>query len=141
MFCKEGTKPKYFAFNSCNDSACRMFSKCNLRKTTKEAEGWIYKDDLFELLKQGNIEIDKKYIEYQNADYETVMYFYNNSFKGEVIEKMAMFQILIQQETKVFYGDDFEIKNDDIIIANGFLETLINSNVGDELVSFVTYIK
>lgn len=141
LFCKEGTNPKYFGFNSCNDTNCRMFTKCKLRETEREMEGWIYKEDLTELLQSKDLTIDKKYIEYQNADYETVMYFYNNSFKGEVIEKMSMYNILSKEPTDVFYGDDYEIKSNEIKTVQGFLTTLIKSKVDDEIVSFVKYIK
>ena len=106
LFCKEGTHSKYFAFNQCQDTACKMFDKCNLRKVPTEGENWVYKKDLEELLLNNNIKIDKKYIEYHNADYETVMYFYNNSFKGEIIEKKAMQAILNINETDVFYTDN-----------------------------------
>jgi superfamily II DNA helicase RecQ len=141
LFCKEGTSSKYFNFSNCNDIPCKMFTNCQLRKVPLDAESWIYKDDLFEILNKIDIKIDKKYIEYQNADYETVMYFYNNSFKGEVIEKNSMHDILSRAKTDVFWGDDAEIKTKDIITVDGFLTTLINSSVGDEIVSFVKYIK
>jgi len=141
IFCKEGTNPKYFGFNTCNDNACNLFAKCQLRKVPNEAEGWIFKSDLFEILNSNKIKIDKKYIEYQNADYETVMYFYNNSFKGEVIEKQSMFDILSIAKTDVFFRDDAETKSKETITVDGFLTTLINSNVGDEIVFFVKYIK
>ena len=141
IFCKEGTNPKYFGFNTCNDTACNLFAKCQLRKVPNEAEGWIFISDLFEILNSNKIKIDKKYIEYQNADYETVMYFYNNSFKGEVIEKQSMFDILSIAKTDVFFGDDAETKSNETITVDGFLTTLINSNIGDEIVSFVKYIK
>jgi len=141
LFCKEGTNPKYFGFDNCNDNQCVMFNKCQLKKVTKEAEGWIYKEDLFEILKENNITIDKKNIEYQNADYETVMYFYNNSFKGEVIEKMSMYKILHLEKTDVFFGDDTEIRTRDITTVDGFLTTLIESNIDDEIVSFIKYIR
>jgi len=92
-------------------------------------------------LKTKEITIDKKFIEYQNADYETVMYFYNNSFKGEFIEKQSMYNILSIAKTDFFYGDDSEFKPKDTTTVDGFLTTLINSNIDDEIVSFVKYIK
>jgi len=141
LFCKEGTQHKYFGFNSCSDTNCRMFTKCKLRKTEKEMEGWIYKEDLTDLLQSKDLSIDKKYIEYQNADYETVMYFYNKSFKGEVIEKMSMYNILSIEPTDIFYGDDSELKPKKVKTVLGFLTTLINSNEEEEIVSFVKYIK
>lgn len=138
---KEKIKNKYFGFKNCNDEACQFFKKCQLRYVPNEVENWIYKDDLYEILSNKNIIIDKKHIEYQNADYETVMYFYNNSFKGEFIEKQSMHNILCIEKTDVFYGDDAEIKTKEIITVDGFLTTLIKSNLGDEIVSFVKYIK
>lgn len=139
LFCKEGKQSKYFGFKNCNDTGCRLFSKCQLRRVPSEAESWIYKNDLFEILNNHNISIDKKYIEYQNADYETVMYFYNNSFKGEVIEKQAMFQILSVKDVEIFFGDDAELKPDKSTTVKGFLTTLLESEEGQEIVSFIKY--
>lgn len=139
LSCREGTNPKFFGFKGCGDKACHIWSKCKLKEIPKEAEGWIYKDDLFEILKTKEITIDKKFIEYQNADYETVMYFYNNSFKGEFIEKQSMHNILCKAKTDVFYGDDAETKPNETITVVGFLTPLIKSSIGDEIVSFVKY--
>ncbi|WP_347840021.1 DEAD/DEAH box helicase [uncultured Draconibacterium sp.] len=141
IFCKEGSAEhgKFFDFLDCKDDKCRYFKKCPLKGIPKEAENWIYKDDLFEILNNHNISIDKKYIEYQNADYETVMYFYNNSFKGEVIEKQAMFQILSVKDVEIFFGDDAELKPDKSTTVRGFLTTLLESEEGQEIVSFIKY--
>jgi len=143
LFCKEGSAKngKYYNFNNCIDEKCKLNKKCPFKNTPKEAEGWIYKEDLFEQLKTNKVIIDKKYIEYQNADYETVMYFYNISFKGEINEKISMYNILSRETTNVFYGDDIETKPNETNAVVGFLTTLINSKVGDEIVSFVKYIK
>lgn len=142
IFCKEGSAEygKYFDFNDCNDDKCRYLKKCPLKGIPKEAENWIYKEDLAEILSKYGINVDKKYIEYQNADYETVMYFYNNNFKGEFIEKQSMYKILSREKTDIFYGDDAEIKPNETTTVDGFLTTLINSNIGDKIVSFVKYI-
>lgn len=143
LFCKEGSAKngKYFSFDKCGDKLCTLFNRCPLKDIPKEAEDWIYKDDLFEILNSYKLKIDKKYIEYQNADYETVMYFYNNSFKGEYFEKQSMFDILSLVKTDVFFGNNAETKPAETITVDGFLTTLINSNIGDEIVSFVKYIK
>lgn len=141
IFCKEGSAEygKFFDFFDCKDVKCRYYKKCPLKGIPKEAENWIYKNDLFEILNNHNIFIDKKYIEYQNADYETVMYFYNNSFKGEVIEKQAMFQILSVKDVEIFFGDDAELKPDKTTTVKGFLTTLLESEEGQEIVSFIKY--
>lgn len=142
IFCKEGSarNGKYFGFNQCHDNLCKLLNNCPLNGIPNEAEGWIYKDDLLEILNSKNLSINKKYIEYQNADYETVMYFFNNSFKGEVFEKQSMNEILNKAKTDVFYLDNAETKPYETKTVDGFLTTLINSNVGDEIVSFVKYI-
>jgi len=139
LFCKDGNGAKYFGFNSCNDMSCRFLSRCQLKRVPREAENWIYKDDLSEILKNNSIIIDKKYIEYQNADYETVMYFYNNSFKGEMIEKLSMYQILSVKDIDMFYGNEVEIKSNETSTVKGFLTTLIDSEVGQNIVSFINY--
>jgi len=143
FFCKEGSAKsgKYFSFNACTDKLCKSFNNCPFKGVPKEAEDWIYKDDLLEILNSNKLRIDKKYIEYQNTDYETVMYFYNNSFKGEVIEKQTMFDMLSIAKTDVFFRDDAETKSNETITVDGFLTTLINSNIDVEIVSFVKYIK
>lgn len=140
LFCKEGTAPKYFGFNTCDDMQCTLYNRCQLRNIPKEAEDWIYKDDLFEILDNNKLIIDKKHIEYQNADYESVMHFYKKSFKGESFERLTMNRILNLEKTDVFYGDDTEIKSDKITVS-GFLTTLLKSDEGQEIVSFVKYVK
>lgn len=140
LFCKDGTRKKYWGFNKCNDTKCSLFqSRCQLKKVPKEAENWIYKDELFKILDANNITVDKKHVEFQNADYETVMYFYNNSFKGEFIEKMFMFKVLRRDEVSVFKGDHAEEDVERTSDVKGFLTTLLSSKEGDNLVSFINY--
>lgn len=143
LFCKEGSanNGKYFNFNNCTDEKCKLIKKCPFKNIPKEAEGWMYKDDLIDLIQSNNINIDKKYIEYQNADYETVMYFYNSSFKGGIAEKRVMFEILNRQEIEVFIGDDAELKPNETKTVTGFLNTLVDSKENERIVSFVSYIE
>ena len=139
LFCREGKNPKYFNFYLCNDDSCRLFHRCQLKNVPVEAEGWMYKNDLLEILNSKNLKVDSKYIEFQNADYETVLYFYNKSFKGEFIEKQAMHQILNVLDVDMFFGDDFEINFNQIHRVKGFLSTLIDSEDGVDVVSFINY--
>ena len=67
------------------------------------------------------------------------MYFYNNSFKGEIIEKKAMQAILNINETDVFYTDNTEINTVNVSTVKGFLTTLLNSKENQEIVSFIKY--
>ena len=64
---------------------------------------------------------------------------FDKSFKGEVIEKQAMFQILNLKNVDVFYGDDAEIKANEISTVKGFLTTLLNAEVGQEIITFINY--
>ncbi|MCU4177304.1 DEAD/DEAH box helicase [Carboxylicivirga sp. N1Y90] len=139
LFCREGQRPKYFGFRNCNDRSCKVYQKCKLRQVPQEAENWIYKEDLLDLFDQHNLSVDKKHIEYHNADYETVMYFYNNSFKGAVAEKLFMHKLLSTFDIDMFKGNDKEIKPTKKV--KGFLSTLISADENEEIVAFVNYIE
>ncbi len=139
LFCREGANPKYFAFKSCDDLGCRLYRRCQLRKVPPEAENWIYKEDLVEILETNTLQIDKKHIEYQNADFATVMYFYNSNFKGETIEKISMHQILNAMEIEIIWGDDVELREEKKYTVAGFLSTLLDASENEEIVSYINY--
>jgi hypothetical protein len=79
------------------------------------------------------------YADKYDADLDTVMFFYNINFKGSLLEKQAMHKILSRSETKFFENDDEEEKIDQIESVNNFLEKLLSSEVGTELVAFISY--
>ena len=128
-----------FAFGEC-ETRCDQFNNCALKNVPKEAKGFQYFKDLEEILKNQGLEVPKKNLEYISADYDTVMYFYNNNFKGSLIEEQNMRAILNQSETKFFIDDDEEIKPNEIETVNNFLQKLLSVEVGTELVAFVSYI-
>ena len=132
------TSNKIFAFNNCKDE-CEDFVNCKLSKVPRELKGWHFEKDFKEILAEKNIVIDKKQIQFQNADYETVMYFYNNSFKGATIEKQFMHKLLSVDAIELFYGDDTEIKHNELKTFNGFLTSLFNAAEDIEIVSFIPY--
>lgn len=129
-----------FSFGECLN-VCPKARKCKLAKVPTEAKGWLYKNDLDEILTNENLEVDKSNIQHQNADYETVMYFYNNSFKGAKFEKIFMNNLLSVDSIKTFLGNDEEEKTNDLSVDNGFLERLMKVDKGVEVVSFVPYIE
>ena len=135
--CNESGQIMYFGFNQCQNNNCPVFKTCKLRKLPNSAENWQYEKDLIEILKDKKLKIPKKYFEYQNADYETVMYFYNNNFKGPLIEKGFMVELLNIKPIKAFIDDDIERKETFDII--GFLETLSKIERGKQIVSFIKY--
>jgi len=136
LFCS--TDFKTFSFNQCL-TECTEIRKCKLAKVPREAKGWHYKKDLDELLFQTNLSIDKKYFQYQNADYEAVMYFYNNSFKGALIEKVFMNSLLSTDSIEMFHGNDKETKPVETKTVKGFLSSLLAAEEGKEIVSFIFY--
>ena len=131
------TDNKKFTHGECN--TCPQFNNCNLSKIPKEAKGFQYYKDLEEILKNYGLDFPKKNIEYVSADYETVMYFYNNNFKGSLIEKQTMHRILSKSETKYFIDDNEEIKTNEVETVTNFLQKLLSVDVDTEIVAFISY--
>lgn len=128
LHCKHDNR--MFAFNECNPE-CKEYDRCSLRKVTSETKGWRPEEELIQELKAQNLNITKKNFQYLNADYQTIMFFYNQSFKGDLIEKKYMFHLL--KLADIFIGEREEETQ------KGFLSTLISSKVGDEIKAFIPY--
>ncbi|MGQ1787991.1 DEAD/DEAH box helicase [Saccharicrinis sp. GN24d3] len=126
-----------FAKKKCKD-LCHEYEKCDASRVPDNARGWHYLKDLQEKLAKDNLDVRKKNIQYQNTDYETVMYFYNNSFKGAIIEKEFMNDILSLKTIDMFFGNDMEMKS--VKKVKGFLSSLLAAKVGEEIVSFIPYV-
>lgn len=119
---------------------CSKFKTCSLRYVDKDMQHkWFYIEDLKRYLAIKNIRVPKENLEYQGADYNTVMYFFDNNFKGEFEEKEKMNYLLSEVNLEYFIGNDKKDKPDKHIQANGFLETVLNSGVGTEVVSIIPY--
>ncbi len=116
---------------------CTFYENCKLKNIPKDLQGYQYVEDLNEYLIQTGIEIPKENIEYANADYETVMYFFNNNFKGSLIEKRTMHEILSKSTMPLFVGNDSEKKDPTEEVTN-FLKRLLDSKEGTELVAFIS---
>jgi superfamily II DNA or RNA helicase len=123
-----------FGFNRC-DTTCTEFNKCNLRKVTPETKGWKSEIELLQDLKAQNLKISKKSFQYLNADYQTIMFFFNEYFKGDIIEKNYMHNLL--NKATVFVGSN--LKNIDTTEKFGFLSTLICAELDENIVVFVPY--
>ena len=119
---------------------CSKFKTCSLRYVDKDMQHkWFYIEDLKRYLAIKNIRVPKENLEYQGADYNTVMYFFDNNFKGEFEEKEKMNYLLSEVNLEYFIGNDKKDKPNKHIQANGFLETVLNSGVGTEVVSIIPY--
>jgi superfamily II DNA helicase RecQ len=130
---------KIFGFNEC-EVKCELYKNCELGKVPQEVKGWHLKSDIDELLIDQGLAIDKKHFQYQNADYETVIYFYNNSFKGAKKEIEVMWNLMKLGTFEMFYNNNQETKPNESQTVKGFLSSLIESYEGDEIVSFIPYI-
>ena len=138
-----------FAFRLCNrdchrcnkgpcEGECSVYNQCQLRRVPDAGRGYVYKKDLEELLRQSGLSIPARAFEYQNVDFETVMYFYNNNFKGTLVEKRTMFELLSRSKTQIFYGNDAELK--DTVQVSDFLQKVLEAKEGTEVVAFISSI-
>lgn len=118
---------------------CSKFKECTLRQVDRRMRGWQYQKDLIEYLRSNNIRVPKERFEYQGADYNTVMYFFDNNFKGEFEEKKKMVELLSEKEMSYFVGNDRKYKDDEQITVKGFLATVLAAKVGTEVVTIISY--
>jgi superfamily II DNA helicase RecQ len=100
---------------------------------------WMTPKEMNDYLLQNNIRIPKENIEYQGADYNTVMYFFDNNFKGEREEKLRMNELLSEQELVCFVGNDKKDKPDEHTVVKGFMKVVLDSKPGTEVVSLILY--
>ena len=147
--CKQcGDKCKRFENNCCSYSCthcdnrnaqcykpCEFYGKCPMVSVATEYR-WNHYEHL-KVLKDKYPFLTIENYEYLNADYETVLYFYNNNFKGEMFEKQYMYQLLSKKQMDVCIGE--ETANEITKTIQGFLTTLQSVKVGDEIVSYVKY--
>jgi len=128
---------RMFAFNRC-DLTCTAFNACQLRKVSAETKGWHSENELVKMLNEQGISLNRKHYQYLSADYSTVMYFFNASFKGDIIEKTFMHQLLSSSELQVSYPAP-DLINPARKKITGFLSTLIDSGPNAEIIVFVPY--
>ncbi|UEQ78057.1 ATP-dependent DNA helicase RecQ [Chryseobacterium arthrosphaerae] len=118
-----------FESGTCGPS-CTEFTRCDLKKVKADSKGWMPEVELVESIQNQNLKISKKHFNYLNPDYETIMFFFNNNFKGDHIEKRFMNDLLSHSQISI-EGDDQ--------IYNGFLSSLLKSALDQSIVVFVPY--
>lgn len=118
----------------CNNG-CEFANKCNMVKIPSEDRWSRY--DYLKIYKEKYPFISNVNYEFLNADYETVLFFYNNNFKGEFLEYQNMCSLLSQRKMEVVVDGKNEITN----TISGFLATLQSVNIGDKIVSYIFYTK
>lgn len=134
--CNHCDKPqKYESFKSVCAQKCEYYDTCELAKVPT-VDKWSRYEHL-SVYKERYPFITCENYEFLNADYETVMFFYNNNFKGENHEKLKMHQILSKLSMKVTVGG----QNEDEKTIHGFLATLQSVRVGTKVISYIPYTK
>lgn len=134
--CNHCDKPqKYESFKSVCAQKCEYYDTCELAKVPT-VDKWSRYEHL-SVYKERYPFITCENYELLNADYETVMFFYNNNFKGENHEKLKMHQLLSKLSMKVTVGG----QNEDEKTIHGFLATLQSVRVGTKVISYIPYTK
>ena len=132
--CNHCDKPqKYESFKSVCAQKCEYYDTCELAKVPT-VDKWSRYEHL-SVYKERYPFITCENYEFLNADYETVMFFYNNNFKGENHEKLKMHQLLSKLSMKVTVGG----QNEDEKTIHGFLATLQSVRVGTKVISYIPY--
>lgn len=134
--CNHCDKPqKYESFKSVCAQKCEYYDTCELAKVPT-VDKWSRYEHL-SVYKERYPFITCENYEFLNADYETVMFFYNNNFKGENHEKQKMHQLLSKLSMKVTVGG----QNEDEKTIHRFLATLQSVRVGTKVISYIPYTK
>ena len=132
--CNHCDKPqKNESYKSICAQKCEYYDTCELAKVPTE-DRWSRYEHL-SVYKERYPFITCENYEFLNADYETVMFFYNNNFKGENHEKLKMHQLLSKRPMKVAVGG----QNEDEKTIHGFLATLQSVWVGTKVISYIPY--
>lgn len=79
------------------------------------------------------------YSDYLDVDKDVMMYFHNNTFKGATHEKQVMNDLLSIKDINFFIAEDETIEELDTVGVSGFLDTLLNSEPNQNIVSFLSY--
>lgn len=131
LYCPKDNR--MFGFGKCSTD-CNAFNTCNLRKVTPETKGWKTEIELLSKIRAQNLQVSKKNFQYLNADYQSVMYFFNESFKGDFIERKYMNRLLNTIQVKLTKDEFGEHESE-----KGFLSTLYNSEINEHLIVKVPY--
>lgn len=136
---QEGNPPSYMWNWPC-DNGCSKREKCSLYTVHPDYRfKWMYYRDLKSYLNYNNIRFGTENIEYQSYDYGTVMFFFNNNFKGEFEEKKKMHELLSLKQVTYFIGDDAQYKDYALHEGKGFMDALLAAERGKKLVVWIPY--
>ena len=127
---------RVFALDECQEK-CGQAGACVLSRVPRELRGaWVYATELSHVARLNGLRVPKEAIHYMSPDYEVNMFFYDNNFKGEFEEKLAMHKILNNSEVQWCVEGQSESTRATSI---GFATPLDGLGVGQRLVTFVSY--
>jgi len=132
LHCKKDNR--MFGFRECSNQ-CSEFNRCDLRKTSSESRGWKTERELISELTAQGLNLGRRHFQYLNADYQTVMFFFNQSFKGDIEEKKYMHRLL--NTIKVQIEGIANITEE--VGEKGFLSALLRSDEGVPLTVYVPH--
>ena len=135
LYCSKDNR--MFAYNRC-DKTCSAYRHCQLRNAPQESKGWHTEESLAQLLAEHGLSLNRKHLQYLSADYETVMYFFNSNFKGDIIEKTFMHNLLSRSKVEVERSNEQGVYRE---TREGFLSRLMEVEDYDEAIVYVPYTK
>ena len=124
---------KMFRFKKC-DKTCSEYKKCQLRRVSDESREWKPEFELQKELESQGLTLTRNDFQYLNADYQSVIHFFNESFKGEYVEKEYMNRLLNTQKVSLATNNNKQFET-----ASGFLTTLNELDEKDHLTVLVGY--
>jgi superfamily II DNA helicase RecQ len=123
-----------FQKDKCEVMECKQISKCEIKNISQESKGWKTEEEIKTKLAEQDRKLNKKHLKYLSTDYETVMYFFNSSFKGAIIEEENMQNLLCVSPVKI------EI-NKTLLHKIGFIESLTGVKDNEKVIVYVPYNK
>ncbi|WP_139856325.1 DEAD/DEAH box helicase [Aequorivita sinensis] len=131
LHCKQDNR--MFAFGNCNEE-CNLFRSCTLKNANQDSKGWHTESELNVKLHEQGLKLGKKHFQYLSADFQSVMYFFNESFKGDIVEKTFMHQLLNVSEVYV-YNKQSKVRE----TKTGFLSSILEAEINGSVVVYVPY--
>lgn len=127
-----------FDFQSgCN---CPEHGRCSLERLKQRFPGWGTYNELMSEASQAGASLVGRNIEYQNPDYQNMMYFYTKGYPGSIAEKRVMQELMANLTILVGNGDTKE-KPEGMTERRGFLDFVLSKNPGEEVVCIIDYSK
>jgi superfamily II DNA helicase RecQ len=125
---------RMFAYKECN-SSCTEYQNCKLRLVNHDSHGWKTENELIQELMAQGLVVSRKNFQFMSADYQAVLYFFNDSFKGDAIERSFMEDLLTTKELRTRSNVGTNAQYPD----RGLLESLLKTAEGDRFKAYIPY--